>query len=57
MDLEMATTVSVARKLQPAGSLRGSHGVSRKTAGAVLPLFFTLNIPVFTGGPKVDVAR
>ena len=25
------------------------------TAGTVLPLFFTLSIPVFTGEPKVDV--
>jgi len=55
MDLEMATTVSVARKLQSSGSSRGANNVHRETTGTVLPPFFTLSIPVFTGEPKVDV--
>lgn len=55
MDLEMATTVSVARKLESSGSARGSGNVARNTTGTVLPPFFMLSIPVFTGEAKVDV--
>lgn len=55
LDLEMATTVMVARKLESSGSSRGSGSVAKTTTGTVLPPFFVLSIPVFTGEPKVDI--
>lgn len=55
MDLEMTTQVSVARKLESSGSSRGASGAQRQTSGTVLPSFFTLHIPVFTGEPPVDI--
>lgn len=55
MDVEMATTVSVARKLESTGSSRGRQDMNRTTTGTVLPPFFLLSIPVFTGEPKVEV--
>lgn len=55
MDLEMTSSVTVQRKLESTGSGRGTHGAQRTTTGTVLPPFFTLSIPVFTGEPKVDV--
>jgi uncharacterized protein YfdQ (DUF2303 family) len=55
MDLEMSTSVSVKRKLEATGSSRGTGNVARQTTGTVLPPFFILSIPVFTGEPKVDV--
>ncbi len=55
MDVEMATTVSVARKLESTGSSRGKHDASRVTTGTVLPPFFLLSIPVFTGESKIEV--
>jgi uncharacterized protein YfdQ (DUF2303 family) len=55
MDVEMATTVSVARKLESTGSSRGKQDMSRVTTGTKLPPFFILSIPVFTGEARVDV--
>jgi uncharacterized protein YfdQ (DUF2303 family) len=55
MDVEMATTVSVARRLESSGSDRGSISANRNTTGTKLPPLFMLSIPVFTGEPKVDV--
>lgn len=55
MDLEMATTVTVQRKLEATGSSRGTGSVGKTTTGTVLPPFFMLSIPVFTGEQKVDV--
>lgn len=55
MDLEMATTVTVQRKLASSGSSRGSGSVARQTSGTELPPFFLLSIPVFTGEQQVEV--
>jgi len=55
MDVEMATTVSVARKLESSGSDRGKTDASRVVSGTKLPPFFLLSIPVFTGEPTVEV--
>jgi uncharacterized protein YfdQ (DUF2303 family) len=55
MDLEMSSSVTVQRKLASTGSSRGEGGVSRKIDGTVLPAFFTLSIPVFTGEPNLEV--
>lgn len=55
MDLNMSSTVSVQRKLVQTGSARGQNGVTRTVEGTVLPAFFTLSIPVFTGESPVPV--
>lgn len=55
MDVEMATTVSVARRLESTGSDRGRTDASRVTTGTRLPPFFLLSIPVFTGEAAVEV--
>lgn len=55
MDLEMTSSVTVQRKLAQTGSSRGEGGVQRKVDGTVLPAFFTLSLPVFTGEPNVEV--
>jgi len=55
MDLEMTSTVTVQRKLMQSGSSRGEGGVARKVDGTVLPAFFLLSIPVFTGEMPVEL--
>ena len=55
MDMEMSTSIRVARRLEATGSARGDHSAERKTTGTVLPPFFLLEIPIFTGEPKVQV--
>jgi len=55
MDMEMSTSIKVARRLDSSGSARGQHSADRQTTGTVLPPFFMLSIPVFTGEPKVEI--
>lgn len=55
LDLERVKTVTVKRKLQSSGSSRGSGDASSNVDGTVLPPFFLLSIPVFTGEAKVEV--
>ncbi len=55
LDLEMTSTVTVQRKLERSGSDRGQGGTGRKVEGTVLPAFFVLAIPVFSGELPVEV--
>ncbi len=55
LDMERNVQVTVGRKLESSGSDRGTTGASKISDGTVLPPFFMLSIPVFTGEPKVDV--
>lgn len=55
LDMEKGVNIRVARKMRSAGSDRSSENSAMDIDGTELPPVWSLNIPVYTGEPVVDV--